>query len=275
MTKTPPTSNLTIQNGKFENIDLITPLFPENQLIYDVFRVASGKPLFLKEHLERLYNGIKNAGYSFSVIYDDFIILIKEFILKSAAVNGNIKIEIYFSQNSLNEHFYRVFFIPTSYPDKEMYQKGVICKLLYEERSNPSIKIANPALRNISDSIILQENIFETILVNAEKLITEGSRSNIFFVKDDLFITAPDSMVLSGIIRSKAIELITKNNMKIGYRAVSIDELSNFDACFITGTSPRVLPIRQIDDIIFEVPNKQVQKLMEMLDKKVLEEIYT
>lgn len=263
MNKLPAPTMLSIQNGKFVDIDDISVLFPDLQLIYDVFRVYEGKPLFLKEHLERLYGGINKANCLFSVKKDDFEILLIEFIKKSNVLIGNVKIEIYFPQNALNERFYRVFFIPTAYPDKEMYEKGVVCKLLYEERNNPSVKIANPTLRNISDNMILQESIYETILVNNSGQITEGSRSNIFFIKNECFITAPDSMVLGGIIRSKVIELIKLNNMSILFKAIYVNELHEQDACFITGTSPRVLPIRQIEDIYFHVPHIQTCKIME------------
>ncbi len=55
----------------------------------------------------------------------------------------------------------------------------------------------------------LQESkAYEALLVNEEGYITEGSRSNVFLIKDGVIYTPADRDVLLGITRAKVIDLI-------------------------------------------------------------------
>jgi branched-chain amino acid aminotransferase len=45
-------------------------------------------------------------------------------------------------------------------------------------------------------------------------------------------------------------------------KEVSVNELHRFEAAFITGTSPKILPIRQIDGNTFNPENTILRQLM-------------
>ena len=45
--------------------------------------------------------------------------------------------------------------------------------------------------------------------------ITEGSRSNIFFLKDETLVTAPDNAVLNGITRKHILEICRENSIRL------------------------------------------------------------
>jgi branched-chain amino acid aminotransferase len=50
---------------------------------------------------------------------------------------------------------------------------------------------------------------------------------------------------------------------------INFSDLVDFDAAFITGTSPKILPIRQIDEFIFNPDNKIVRQMMESYDELI------
>ena len=100
------------------------------------------------------------------------------------------------------------------------------------------------------------------LLVDRNERITEGSRSNVFFVKGNRFYTAPDSMVLSGVTRKKVMECLADLEFTIVEEAVFTSEISTFDAVFLTGTSPKVLPVRSIGKQVFNTQLLVVNELM-------------
>ena len=100
---------------------------------------------------------------------------------------------------------------------------------------------------------LILEGSYEALLVNDNDLITEGSRTNIFFLRDDTLFTAPDNIVLNGITRKHILEICKENNINVKLTAVNINDIKEYDAVFMTGTSPIVLPFCNIGDFSFNV----------------------
>lgn len=265
----PAVSDLIIENGNFICKNLSIASMPNQILIYEVFRIDKGQPLFLDDHLNRLLRGIKNIRHQTTLLRSDLRSIILSLIKESGAQAGNIKIEFCFSDDKVNEHYYKVFFIPTSYPNETMYKEGVVCNFLQATRDNPSIKMANQKFRKLSDSKIEKESIYEAILVNEKGKITEGSRSNLFFIKANIVYTAPKKLVLEGIMRQKVIQIIRELEIPIRFTAISKDKLHLFEACFITGTSPRILPVKSIENITFHVPHVLTARIRILLNNLI------
>jgi branched-chain amino acid aminotransferase len=71
---------------------------------------------------------------------------------------------------------------------------------------------------------------------------------------------------LLGITRQKTLKIAGDLNIPVIEREVNLNELQHFDAAFITGTSPKILPIRQIDGFTFNPQNVIVRQLMKRYD---------
>ncbi|NJK84810.1 MAG: aminotransferase class IV [Bacteroidales bacterium] len=107
------------------------------------------------------------------------------------------------------------------------------------------------------------------MLINENNCITEGSRSNIFFIKKNELFTSPDEEVLGGITRKYVIDLSKKQSVKIHFQSVSIQELKMFDAVFLTGTSPKVLPVNRIEKTHFDTDNELLLLIMKDYDQAI------
>ena len=103
-------------------------------------------------------------------------------------------------------------------------------------------------------------------LVNRDGIITEGSRSNVFFVKNGEVYTSPTDTVLPGVTRTVIIRILEDAGIPLHYSAIKQEELSGFDAAFISGTSPKVLPVANIGDIAYDVDNPVLRSLMARYD---------
>lgn len=244
---------------------------PDSICVYEVFRIERFKPLFINEHLERFKNTLKIAGLKPHLNIEGLRGSLNLLFSANNIENGNVKLD--FRQMPSGESQFMAYFIQTNYPGENELTEGVKCALQFSERHHPEAKIYNPEVRDKADAIIEQQHIYETLLVNSENYLTEGSRSNLFFIKDYELITAGDTLVLPGIIRHKVIDLAKELNIPITYRTVHIDELNSMDAAFITGTTPRMLSISRIAEITYPISNSLFMQLRDTLLNLIEEEI--
>ena len=234
--------------------------------VYEVIRVKDGIALFLEDHYSRLKNSIciQNMDSVFS--FSEFKNKIVELIFINKTTQGNIRFVFSASKSETNWAF---AFIPHSYPSHKEYRSGVPTGLLFAERENPNAKIVQNNLRDKANQMIKEKLLYEVLLVDREGMITEGSRSNVFFVKNGVFYTAPVSKILPGITRAKVMDCIQSLSFEVIEQAVSVNEIMEFDAIFLTGTSPKVLPVRSIEKIAFETDNKFVSRLIGCYDRMI------
>ncbi len=233
--------------------------FHSDQLVYEVIRVIDGVALFLEDHFERLERSMQIQGLKFQMAYPDFKQNIAELVRLNHKMEGNVK--FVYSVTKGNVHW-AFSFIPHNYPIPEYYQSGVTTDLLFAERQNPNAKVIQLVIRDLSNQMITDRKLYEVLLVDRDGMITEGSRSNVFFVKSDVFYTAPNTMILVGITREKVFDCLNELGYTIVEEAVSAKEIDDFDAVFLTGTSPKILPVTSIGKQMFDVQNPAVGRLI-------------
>ena len=230
------------------------------QTVYEVIRVIDGVALFLEEHFLRLEISMQIQGLLLQMSYSDFKQNMAKLIRLNQMMEGNVKFVYSVAEGNVHWAFR---FIPHNYPISENYQFGVTTDLLFAERQNPNAKVIQVGIRNLADQMIADRKLYEVLLVDRDGMITEGSRSNVFFVKSDVFYTAPDSMILVGITRKKVFDCLKELGYTIVEEAVSATEIDDFDAVFLTGTSPKILPVVSIGKRLFDVQNPAVVRLMD------------
>lgn len=234
-------------------------IFEEGESVYEVVRIQQGKALFLEDHLQRMQHSLDLIYGSFqcsqSALKDDLNLLIQA----NKTLEGNIKIEL---RKENNDFLILLYFIPHRYPTKKQLEQGIRMRLQFDERPNPNAKISNWQVRGNANSIIDEYQIYETLLVNSEGFITEGSRSNIFFIKGEKLYSAPNEWILPGITRAKVLDICNQINIKTVHQKIQYSNLTQFDAAFITGTSPGVLQIQSIESTNFEINHKTFKQIM-------------
>ena len=118
-----------------------------------------------------------------------------------------------------------------------------------------------------------EENAAEAILVR-DGLITEGTHTNFFAIKNETVYTAPKSrLILEGITRKVVLEFCDK--FKIDYREEFIekDELKSFDEFFITSTTKEITPVTEIDYWKINQGNPgKITMSLQSLFKKIVED---
>lgn len=262
-----------IENEKIKERDSFEESFlKEGKSLYEVIRIIDGAPLFLKSHLERFYNSAKLEGLNLWLDEEE----IKENINRLIEINkvsiGNIKLVFNFNKGKNNN--FLCYFLKHNYPEDIEYKKGVKTILYHGERENPNAKVINMDFRKIVGEKIKEEKAYEAILVDRNGYITEGSKSNIFMIKDGKVITAPIEKVLPGITRQNIMDVCKNLNLKVEEEKVHYKDIDKLEGLFISGTSPKVLPIKSVDEIEFKSSeNKLILSIMEGYNKAIEEDV--
>ena len=242
----------------------------ESPKIYEVIRVIEGSTVFLKEHFDRMNESIRLSKVLGSLDYDEFKNSIELLIKENSLKNCNIRVSYYFK----NKPVTLFYFIKSYYPSKKEFNEGIHTVTVKMERTNPNIKSYQKELKDNVAKIMEENNAFEAILINHDDTISEGSKSNVFFVKNNKLITSPDSAVLLGVTRSKVISVCRENSIDVEKRIIKFDEIKDFDGAFITGTSNDVLPIRTIDNMVYNSSeNEVVKRVSELYLREIAKEI--
>lgn len=257
------TNSYFIENGVLKYLP-IPGLTDVKLQVYEVLRVIDGVPLFAEDHVERLLNSCSLSGVEIPQDSSPFLDQLNILTVANRLVVGNLKIDLVVQ--SSGEPVWQMYPVEHRYPTAINYSDGVRCGVLRLERANPQAKVVQQGVREQANAAIAANNWYEVILINTGDCVTEGSRSNVFFIKDEMVFTAPADQVLSGITRAKVIDCIESLGIQVVQQPIHSDQLATFDAAFISGTSPKILPIAQIYGDGYSVGHPVLRQLMEAYD---------
>lgn len=221
---------------------------------YDVLRVVDGAPLFLEAHVERVNNALVRLGHAprtdLAEILDGLIRANGD-----ACRNANVKI--------LAGGAYQLAaaFIESHYPDARQYREGVRLVSERSERIDPESKIWREDYKEAMKRRKRDSGAFEVLLVDQRGRITEGSQSNVFFVSGDTVMT-PASGMLPGVTRRYVEQAIADAGIPLAKGDVPFASLERMDAAFLTGTSLHILPVRAVDETVFDAQNPVLRRAM-------------
>ena len=233
---------------------------------YEVIRVVDGILLFLEDHLKRLDESVIKSNHSYNIDYE----YLKEILLKlqvnNAITTGNVKLLISFHPDEIKVPTFLAYQIFHRYPDEKQYRIGIKTSLFAMERENPNIKYSNASLQEKFRREILNQRVYEVLLVDHDGYITEGSKSNLFLIREGFLITPPAKRVLKGITRQKVITICKRLKYDLIEDNISVNKLPLFEAAFITGTSPKVLPVASIDTLTYNSNHPMISDIRVQYD---------
>jgi D-alanine transaminase len=249
-------------NGKYLPLDevKISPYdrgFQYADGAYEALRSYNGKLFRFESHMKRLKYSLDELNISFNAL-DEF----ESIFLKLAETNNilpkdfSVYIQITRGVQFPRKHNYENNLTPTVFvsvselkDNSQQIEKGVRVILEADIRwTRCDIKSISILPSTLAKTKAVGLNAYEAIF-HQDNLITEGSHTNFFAVKDGVVYTAPlSNFILEGITREVIIELCAVNNIKVVEDYVRVDELKTFNEYFITGTTTEITPVIQINE---------------------------
>ena len=93
----------------------------------------------------------------------------------------------------------------------------------------------------------------DALFLDYRGYVAEATGANIFFVKDGEVHTPIPDAILNGITRQTVIGMLRDKGINVIERRIQLEELADFEQCWLTGTAAEVTPVGQIGDYTFEV----------------------
>jgi branched-chain amino acid aminotransferase len=86
-------------------------------------------------------------------------------------------------------------------------------------------------------------------------------------------ITPPVEEILPGITRKYVLQICQEEQIEVREEPILLKELDRMDSCFISGTSPKVLPVWQLDGFQFNTDHRLLQLIMERFEAMTKENL--
>lgn len=220
--------------------------------VFDFFRLIGLKPLYFNDHVERFFKSADTLRLKCPIGRKSLKSMILEIIEANNIENSGIRLVLTGGESatgySIGEPTLFVINEPINPLPEEHFSKGI--KLITHEylRDLPEVKSIN-YLMGIYKLPEIKEKGALDLLFHSDGKLSEVTRSNFFIVDHDDHIVTAGKGVLQGVNRKHVISMASES-YKVDERDLLIDELKNCKEAFITGTTKKVMPVYQIDDLI-------------------------
>ena len=256
--------NITYIDGKYLNyedskIHVNDRGYHFGDAVYEV--IVFNKNIFydFDDHIQRLFKSLKSLEIKFSLSSSSLKIIINNLIRLNKAIIGSVYIQVSRGVAERNHSFHGLNIKPiltiilTKKSNIENNINGVKAITLNDNRwSRPDIKTTQLLPNVLAKTLANKNNAYESIFIDDEGYVTEGSSSNIWALnKENQLITRNlDGKILSGITRNSISLFAKKNNITVVEKKFTQIELYNAKEVFLTSASSFIMPIVQIDDHI-------------------------
>ena len=256
--------NITYIDGKYLNyedskIHVNDRGYHFGDAVYEV--IIFNKNIFYDYdgHIQRLFKSLKSLEIKFSLSSSSLKIIINNLIRLNKAIIGSVYIQVSRGVAERNHSFHDLNIKPiltiivTKKSNIENNLNGVKAITLNDNRwSRPDIKTTQLLPNVLAKTLANKNNAYESIFIDDEGYVTEGSSSNIWVLnKENQLITRNlDGKILSGITRNSISLFAKKNNITVVEKKFTQIELYNAKEVFLTSASSFIMPIVQIDDHI-------------------------
>ncbi|MDO4541462.1 MAG: aminotransferase class IV [Bacillota bacterium] len=209
--------------------------------VFETIDIIHGHCVLLEKHIERLNRSCKFFKLKNPITEGT----IQDYLAKQGLINysGAMKITVS-SENTL-------FTVRDNPYPPEKYQEGFALTYTQVRRNETSPFTYHKTLNqgdNLQEREAAQAKGFdEVIFLNTVGEITEGSLTNIFFVKNGGLFTPPiGSGLINGTIRQYLLE-----TQEVTEVALTPGSVRKFDECFVTNSLMGIMPVRSLGDKTF------------------------
>lgn len=236
--------------------------------VFDFLRTYNKIPFHLCEHINRLKKSAHLIGLDFELSYEFIEDIVKRLLEKNNHKESNIRIILTggISRDSLtpgSEPGFIIMAAPIPEMPGEWYRDGVKIITSKTERFIPRAKSTNYMNAVISLKKARASEAMESIYVDRNGRLLEGTTTNIFFIINNKLVT-PGNDILPGVTRDVLLNIL-KDEYSIEIRDVYEDEINQANEIFITATNKEIVPVVNIDDIV--IGNGKVGKETEKIKK--------
>ena len=218
----------------------------KEQGVFETMRAYEGKIFTLKEHLERMRRGLRILKIKTPINAKNVEENLNALLSKKRLKNTRMRVTVWQEKGDVRtamtaeaiklipelkyKEGFRVTISSKIHPSGNPYLKAVLYQPFYEA------------------SLEAERNGFdEAILLNKRRELVEGTRTNIFFIKNKILYTPAIRLgCLSGVTRLIVMKLAGRLKIPCRETAAFREDLLNADEAFLTNSLIEVMAIKSL-----------------------------
>ncbi|RXT07878.1 D-amino-acid transaminase [Ammoniphilus sp. CFH 90114] len=247
--------------------------------VYEVIRVYNGGCFRLNAHIHRLEQSASKIKMTLPFSSEEVSNRLLELVKRNGLQDGNIYIQVTRGVAPRTHHFpYQSTPVVVAYTQEtkrpiEQNKHGIKAILSEDIRWHRcDIKSLN-LLGNVLAKQAAKESGCEEAILHRGNIVSEGSSTNVFIVKNELIYTHPaNNLILEGITRAEVFRLAREITREIIEEPISVKELLNADEVFVTSTTMEIAPVIQVDQEVIGngSPGPVTQMLQKVYEHQVM-----
>lgn len=247
--------------------------------IYEVIKVYHGDVFTATEHIDRFYASAEKIGMALPYTKDVLHHLIHQLIEANELEDGIVYLQATRGDSPRNHPFPNpaVDAVLTGYtretkrPLKEL-ESGVPVILIEDIRwLRCDIKSLNLLGNVMAKQQAVEQGCFEAVQHRGD-IITEGSSSNAFGIKNGVLYTHPTTnLILNGITRQVILDCCEEIGLPVVEEAFTLEQAIKMDEFFISSTGIEVMPVIKLGEHIVGdgTPGEWTRKLQQAFEAKL------
>ncbi len=244
--------------------------------VYEVVRYYNQRPFRMDQHMQRMQRSADMIELPLPPI-DELIAAMGEVIRRDGMEDATVYIQV---SRGVGSRFHGVpagltpTVIALANPAPIVRPKPYMtCVTIGDTRwSQPYIKTTLLLPNAMAREHARRMGADDAIMVR-DGLLTEASASNVFAIFGDRLVTPPVSnYILPGITREAVLEIAWESGITCEERPVPATSLYQADGLLLTGTTPEVSPVVELDKRVIGTghPPALHERLMELFDEAAL-----
>jgi len=215
---------------------------------FETMRMYDGRIFAFADHMKRLSGGLRHFGIGLPVSRVEILEIISRLSKINRLRNSRVRIIIWQDKGGKK---ISMSLQPLSLPSAAKYRKGYsVMTFALKRRPTRHAHVKSidyKELRRISKEAH-RKGFDEALLLNDQGDVVEGTRTNLFLVKDGtLYTPALRCGALNGITRQKVI--VCARGLKVPVRQVRVKPaaLLYSDEIFLTGSTLEIMSVTRVD----------------------------
>ena len=221
----------------------LTPGILKAKGVFETMRVSKGKVLFMEDHLKRMSRGVKVLGLKRPAWYQRISQNIRELLRMNMLTDARVRVMLW--QKGTGVHG-AIVVEPFKVPTTRQGFKGMLSNGHKRSTSEP-VKSLDYQIFRRSLQKARAAGCDEAILFNSKGELVEGSRTNIFLVKDNVLLTPPvASGCLPGVTRQRVLSRARRLKIRCAAKTLKTQDLLDADEAFVTNALLGIMPLTRL-----------------------------
>jgi branched-subunit amino acid aminotransferase/4-amino-4-deoxychorismate lyase len=254
-------------------IPLDAPALARGVGFFETLLVVRGRPVFLREHFERMERGVRSIDFP-GPEEKDFE---REVTKAAQAVEHLDEASVRISWLAVNGDIdrrdsWKLFAVSGKVPESTVRRRSrgrVIILGPHLGRTSPELKSVSyiPSVLGLREAHRREAD--EALFTNEKGRVLEGTTSNVFALTGTTLVTPPVSAgLLPGVMRRWVVENAARVGLEVRERTLTRKDL--LAGSFLTGSLTRITRIRFVDGTRCRLPGPALRKLEKLFEREVL-----